>query len=119
MKLSKIFYVDNRPGLRSGFLFLRTFYLRQLNIKHPFVIIPLRTNVLGGIFMTDRESQIYDTIRDYISANGYPPTVREIGSLVGLKSSSVVHYYLLKIRDKGYVSFVPGKPRTLRVIDDV
>lgn len=66
--------------------------------------------------MTARESQIYSAIRDFITANGYPPTLREIGSLVGLQSSSAVHYYLQKIRDKGHISYHSGKSRTLRVI---
>ncbi|MCL5125200.1 MAG: transcriptional regulator [Deltaproteobacteria bacterium] len=68
--------------------------------------------------MTARESQIYTAIHDFITVNGYPPTFREIGSLVGLKSSSAVHYYLQKIRDKGHISYHPGKSRTLRVIQD-
>lgn len=69
--------------------------------------------------MTDREHQIYATIQNYIAVKGYPPSVREIGSLVGLKSSNSVHGYLVKIKRQGYIDFEPNLPRTLRVIRNV
>lgn len=69
--------------------------------------------------MTNREYQIYAAIKDYTAANGYPPSVREIGSLVGLKSSNSVHGYLVKIKRQGYIDFEPNLPRTLRVIRNV
>ncbi|MCL6559184.1 MAG: hypothetical protein K6U74_10385 [Firmicutes bacterium] len=69
--------------------------------------------------MTESQRKIYDVIRNYVQAKGYPPSVREIGSMVGLKSSSTVHSHLAKIKEQGYIDFEPGKPRTLRVIKDL
>lgn len=69
--------------------------------------------------MTNRDRQIYATIREYTTAKGYPPSIREIGSLVGLSSSSTVHWYLNRIKHKGYIAIEPNQPRTLRVIRDV
>ncbi len=66
--------------------------------------------------MTNREYQIYDAIREYTAINGYAPTVREIGSAVGLRSSSTVHQYLNRIMYKGYITYLPNQPRTLRVL---
>ncbi len=66
--------------------------------------------------MTNKEYQIYDAIREYTAINGYAPTVREIGSAVGLKSSSTVHQYLNRIMCKGYITYHPYQPRTLRVL---
>ncbi|HBC93445.1 MAG TPA: hypothetical protein DCZ10_11285 [Pelotomaculum sp.] len=57
--------------------------------------------------MTSRETQIIYTIQTYTAAKGYPPSVRELGFLVGLSSSSTVHHYM---------HFEPNRPRTLRVI---
>ena len=48
-----------------------------------------------------RQSQILDFIRQYIFNNGYPPSVREIGSAVGLSSSASVHNNLKKPRTYG------------------
>jgi repressor LexA len=67
--------------------------------------------------LTDRENEIYSAIKNYILNRGYPPTVREIGQLVGLKSTSTVHRYLVSIQSQGYIAFEPNQPRTLRVLN--
>lgn len=66
--------------------------------------------------MGNRQQLIYDFIKGYIDQNQYPPTIREIATGVGLKSSSTVHGHLDRMRDKGYIDFVDSLPRTLRVI---
>lgn len=47
---------------------------------------------------------------------GYPPTVREIGDRVGLKSSSTVKGHLDRLKRKGLVDFEYKKPRTVRIV---
>ncbi|TEB15190.1 LexA repressor [Pelotomaculum sp. FP] len=66
--------------------------------------------------MNIRENQIYSAILNYTTAKGYPPSVRELGTLVGLKSSSTVHLYLHRIKLAGYIDFEPNQARTLRVV---
>ena len=36
--------------------------------------------------LTPKQQQIYDYILSFTSQHGYPPSVREIGAAVGLKS---------------------------------
>ena len=48
--------------------------------------------------------------------NGYPPSVREIGKAVGLKSTATVHSYLASLSQKGYIKKEAQKGRTLKVI---
>ena len=43
-----------------------------------------------------RERAILDYIEKQSKVNGYPPSVREIGKAVGLKSTATVHGYLAK-----------------------
>jgi repressor LexA len=50
---------------------------------------------------------------------GYPPSIREIGEAVGLKSTSTVHGYLSRLKDKGYIEWEPQSPRTLRIKSEV
>lgn len=66
--------------------------------------------------LTSRESAIIEFIRKNVSIKGYPPSVREIGQAVGLKSSSTVHGYLKKLEAKGYIRRDPSKPRAMEVI---
>lgn len=47
--------------------------------------------------------------------NGYPPSVREIGKYVGMRSSSTVHNHLNNLHRLGFLSRDPATPRGLRV----
>lgn len=44
---------------------------------------------------------IMDVIRDYLTVRGEGPTVRDIGALVGLSSTSSVAYHLRQLETKG------------------
>ena len=48
------------------------------------------------ILLTSRQKEILAYIKDTLRAKGYPPSVREIGFAVGLRSSSTVHSHLTK-----------------------
>ena len=68
--------------------------------------------------LSDRQQQILDYIRQRIKTNGYPPTVREIGEAVGLKSSSTVHSYLVQLEELGLIRKDPTKPRAIIPVDN-
>jgi repressor LexA len=63
--------------------------------------------------LNHRQKLILDFIQERIKTKGYPPSVREIGQAVGLKSSSTVHAHLVKLEEKGYVTKDPSKPRSI------
>ncbi len=63
--------------------------------------------------LNQRQQLILDFIEARIKTKGYPPSVREIGEAVGLKSSSTVHAYLVQLEDKGYIKKDPSKPRAI------
>ncbi len=68
--------------------------------------------------LNKRESEILNFIKSETSRKGYPPSVREIGMAVGLKSSSTVHGYLNSLEEKGYIRRNPSKPRAIEILDD-
>ncbi|HQA07218.1 MAG TPA: transcriptional repressor LexA [Syntrophomonadaceae bacterium] len=68
--------------------------------------------------LTERQQQILDYIRQCIKNNGYPPSVREIGEAVGLRSSSTVHAYLVQLEEMGLIRKDPTKPRAIIPVDD-
>lgn len=43
--------------------------------------------------------QVYEFIKEYIDTKGIPPTIREIGQAMGVKSTSTVSYYLKKLAE--------------------
>ena len=59
--------------------------------------------------LSAKQEEILDFIKQEILTKGYPPSVREIGEAVNLKSTSSVHAHLRKD---------PTKPRTIEVVDD-
>ncbi|WP_456273649.1 LexA family protein [Bacillus sp. AK031] len=66
--------------------------------------------------LTQRQKEVLEAISEYGNKNNYPPAYRDIGEMVGLKSSSTVSWFLHKLKEKGYISWEPTQPRTLRVI---
>lgn len=58
---------------------------------------------------------IYEYIVDHIRADGYPPSVREICSGVGIKSTSTIHSHLKRLQDLGRIEYTPGKRRAIIV----
>lgn len=65
--------------------------------------------------LSARQQAIYDFICEYTESHGYPPSVREIGSAVGLASPSTVHMHLKVLEERGYIKRDSKKPRTIEV----
>ena len=66
--------------------------------------------------LTGRQREIWSFVVDYVDRHGYPPTVREIGSAVGLASPSTVHAHLANLERAGLLRRDPTKPRALELL---
>jgi repressor LexA len=66
--------------------------------------------------LNKREKAILKYIEKQVVLNGYPPSVREIGKAVGLKSTATVHGYIESLEKKGYVKKESQKGRTLKLL---
>lgn len=62
--------------------------------------------------LTERQRQVLGWIRDFQAREGVPPTVREIGAALGMRSTGSVRTHLEALRRKGYLG--GGKPRRHR-----
>ena len=65
--------------------------------------------------LTPKQQRIYDFIQDFAAQHGYPPSVREIGAAVGLKSPSTVHFHLKGLESAGLITKAEGKTRAITV----
>lgn len=65
--------------------------------------------------ITKRQQQIYDFILSYQQEKGYPPSVREMASAVGLSSPSTVHAHLNALEEHGLIKRDSTKPRALEL----
>jgi repressor LexA len=66
--------------------------------------------------LTDRQREILDFITRSIGKRGFPPTLREIGSHFGIKSTNGVNDHLRALEKKGYLQREDLKSRALRPI---
>lgn len=67
--------------------------------------------------LKDRERKILTYMKEEIKKKGYPPTVREMCTALGIKSTSTTHKDLENLETKGYIKKDPAKPRALMIID--
>ena len=63
--------------------------------------------------LTSMQQRIYEYIASCIREQGYPPSVREIGEAVGLKSPSTVHFHLKHLEEAGAIEKGAGKGRAI------
>ncbi len=68
--------------------------------------------------LTPKQREIYDFILRFSEENGYPPSVREIGQAVGLKSPSTVHFHIKGLENAGALTKAAGKTRALTLTDE-
>src|SRR6516165_2557829 len=64
--------------------------------------------------LTDRQQQVLHYIRQSIHERGYPPTLREIGAHMGIRSTNGVNDHLRALERKGYLTREDMKSRALR-----
>jgi repressor LexA len=66
--------------------------------------------------LTQRQQMVLDYIRQSITDRGYPPTLREIGARMGIRSTNGVNDHLRALERKGYLTREDMKSRALRPI---
>jgi len=59
-------------------------------------------------FLTPRQRQVLEFLKEYISERGYPPTLREVARELGIKWTKGVEKHLQALEKKGYIKKFPG-----------
>ena len=65
----------------------------------------------------EKDEALVRAVSTYASENGYSPTIPELASELGYRTTSAVSHRLAGLRDQGRVDWVDGRPRTLRVVE--
>jgi repressor LexA len=66
--------------------------------------------------ITERQKRVLEGIYRIAREKGYPPTVREIGERLGLRSSCTVQRHLEALERKGYIKRSPTKARSIEIV---
>lgn len=68
--------------------------------------------------LTNRQREVLNHIKQFIEANGYPPTVKEIGTMIGVKSNNAVNDHLKCLERAGAIVRDNHVARGMRVTDE-
>ena len=78
---------------------------------------PVGTGPVGTVpALSVRQEKVLQFVRDAVRRHGYPPSIREIGEAVGLRSTSSVSHQLKALQQKGYLQRHSGRPRTTELL---
>jgi repressor LexA len=86
------------------------------NSKTQDVITELPDGPADEHGLTTRQLKILQAIKAALVANGYPPSMREIGAAAGLASPASVQYQLQALEKKGFIRRDPTRGRALEVL---
>jgi repressor LexA len=84
--------------------------------KNPSKLTELPDGPVDENGLTPRQTKILLAIKEAMEANGYPPSMREIGEAAGLSSPSSVKYQLEALEEKGWIRRDPSRGRALEVL---
>ena len=73
---------------------------------------------ISAMSLTDRQRNIINAIQNNIRIHGFPPSFREIGEAVGLRSPSSVKHQLRTLEDKGILRINANKGRAIEILDN-
>lgn len=68
--------------------------------------------------LTSKQKKVYSAIESYIKLNGIPPTVREIGEMVGEKTPGAVQGILNRLELKGVIKRQLGMARSIQLVSE-
>ena len=69
-----------------------------------------------GNELTTRQKEVFEFLKDYLRAKGFPPTLREIASHFGLRGPKAPQKTLSILERKGYIRKVPGGSRAIEIL---
>mgnify|MGYP002682813710 CR=1 FL=1 len=68
--------------------------------------------------LTAKQKKVYSVIETFIKTRGIPPTVREIGEMVGEKTPGAVQGILNRLEQKGVIKREVGMARSIQLVND-
>ena len=69
--------------------------------------------------LSERHRKIMEFLTKFQDANGYSPSIRQIGDSINVKSTSLVDYYLNQLLEMGYIERENRISRSIRVLQPV
>jgi repressor LexA len=89
-----------------------------LTVARTDTVAPRESSIAGRQVepLTDIERKILDYMVQYLRANTYQPSIREIGERFGIKSTKTVSEHLQSLADKGFLERDPSRSRGVKIL---
>ena len=68
--------------------------------------------------LTAKQKKVYSAIESFIKSKGIPPTVREIGEMVGERTPGSIQGILNRLEQRGVIKREVGMARSIRLVSD-
>ncbi|MDO5044569.1 MAG: transcriptional regulator [Coriobacteriia bacterium] len=69
--------------------------------------------------LTKAQTRFLKELELFIDNNGYAPTTRELVELLDYRSNNAVRFHLINLKSLGYIDYVDGKSRTIKVLKSI
>lgn len=69
------------------------------------------------MYLTKRQRQILDFIKQFIDEKGYSPSLEEIGAAFGLTSPATIHKHVQNLMEKGLLKRGWNRSRSIEVLE--
>ena len=66
--------------------------------------------------LTPAQKELYDWLIEYIRSTQHAPSIRQMMQAMHLRSPAPVQSRLERLRNKGYIDWIDGKARTIRIL---
>ena len=70
------------------------------------------------MFLTRRQREIYQYLKEHIRGKGYAPSIAEIGKQFKLSSPATVHKHLIHLESKGLIRKHQNLSRAIEIVDE-
>lgn len=100
--------------------FVNTFSNKSLTfyIYYVILLVEVKRMVNKKERLTSKQEEVLKYIKEFIAEHKYPPSIREIGASIGLKSPATVYVHLNNLEDKGYIKKESTKNRAIELLVD-
>lgn len=68
--------------------------------------------------VTNKQLHVFNELCNFINKEGYVPSYRQLMKILGISSTSTIKAYLDSLKQKGYITWEPGQPRTLKILKE-
>lgn len=87
--------------------------------KTELPLADMREDAVGLLSLQNlppRQQEVYDLLLFYIRQHGYPPTMKELAELIGVRSVNAVAEHLRALQRKGLITISRGAARAISIV---